>query len=53
MKALLQRVSEASVSLDGEVLSAIGPGLVVLVGSPILRWVVPRRASALTRLRLA
>ena len=31
MRALLQRVSEASVSLEGEVLSAIGPGLVVLV----------------------
>ena len=31
MKALLQRVSEAGVSLDGEMLSAIGPGLVVLV----------------------
>ena len=31
MKALLQRVSEASVSLEGELLSAIGPGLVVLV----------------------
>ncbi len=31
MRALLQRVSEASVSLEGEVLSAIGSGLVVLV----------------------
>ena len=31
MRALLQRVSEASVSLEGEVLSTIGPGLVVLV----------------------
>ena len=31
MKALLQRVSEASVSLKDDVLSAIGPGLVVLV----------------------
>jgi D-tyrosyl-tRNA(Tyr) deacylase len=31
MRALLQRVSKASVSLEGEVLSAIGPGLVVLV----------------------
>jgi len=31
MRALLQRVTEASVSLEGEVLSAIGPGLVVLV----------------------
>ena len=31
MKALLQRVSEASVSLDGEELSAIQTGMVVLV----------------------
>ncbi len=32
MKALLQRVSKASVSIDGEVVGSIGRGLVVLVG---------------------
>jgi len=31
VKALLQRVSEAGVSLEGETIAAIGPGLVVLV----------------------
>ena len=32
MKALLQRVSRASVSVDSEEVGRIGPGLVVLVG---------------------
>ena len=32
MKALLQRVTGASVSIGGEVVGQIGPGLVVLVG---------------------
>lgn len=32
MRALLQRVSEARVRVDGEVTAEIGPGLVVLLG---------------------
>jgi D-tyrosyl-tRNA(Tyr) deacylase len=32
MRAVIQRVSEARVSVDGKVAGAIGPGLVVLLG---------------------
>ncbi|HEX2469165.1 MAG TPA: D-aminoacyl-tRNA deacylase [Candidatus Limnocylindrales bacterium] len=32
MRAVLQRVSEASVRVDGEILASIGPGLAILLG---------------------
>jgi len=32
MKAVIQRVSQASVTIDGQIVSTIGPGLMVLVG---------------------
>jgi D-tyrosyl-tRNA(Tyr) deacylase len=32
MRALVQRVSQAAVRVDGELVSAIGPGLLVLLG---------------------
>jgi D-tyrosyl-tRNA(Tyr) deacylase len=32
MRALVQRVSRASVSVEGELVAAIGPGLLVLLG---------------------
>lgn len=32
MRAVVQRVAEASVTVDGEIVGAIGPGLLVLVG---------------------
>ena len=42
MRAVIQRVAEASVTVDGEVVGAIGPGLVVLAGF------LPEDTSAVT-----
>src|SRR3954447_15428550 len=51
MRALVQRVSEASVSVDGEHVSAIGPGLLVLLG--VHRDDGPDQADKLIRKLLA
>lgn len=32
MRAVIQRVSSASVTIDGKIMSAIGPGLMILLG---------------------
>ena len=45
MKAVLQRVSGASVSVEGEIVGAIGPGLCVLLG--VARADGPEQAARL------
>ena len=51
VRALVQRVSSASVSVDGERVAAIGPGLLVLLG--IRRGDTPEQADRLARKLLA
>ena len=45
MKAVLQRVANAAVSVEGEILGSIGPGLCVLLG--VSRADGPKEASRL------
>jgi len=54
MRALVQRVTEASVTSDGEVVGAIGPGLCVLVGVTHTddESMVPKLADKLWNLRI-
>ena len=47
MRAVVQRVSSASVEVDGETVGAIGTGLLVLVG--VTHTDVPAQAQALAR----
>lgn len=52
MRCVLQRVSRASVEVEGEKIAAIGPGLVALVGvgcdddSDAARWLAAKIAAA-------
>ena len=51
MRVVIQRVAEASVTVDGEVVGAIGPGLVVLVGflpedtRAVIAWMAEKVAN--------
>jgi D-tyrosyl-tRNA(Tyr) deacylase len=47
MRALVQRVREASVSVGGERIAAIGPGMLVLLG--VRRGDTPRQADDMAR----
>jgi D-tyrosyl-tRNA(Tyr) deacylase len=51
VRALVQRVSSASVSVDGETISSIGPGMLVLLG--IRRGDGPAEADRIARKLLA
>ena len=51
MRAVIQRVSQASVAADGGRLAAIGPGLLVLLG--VARGDAPQGANQMVRKLLA
>lgn len=50
MRAVVQRVSQASVTVDGRRVAAIGPGLLVLVG--VTHTDTVERAARIARLRI-
>ena len=54
MRALVQRVSRASVSVDGQAVAAIGPGLLVLLGVHVddTPEIADRLAEKLRKLRV-
>ena len=51
MRALVQRVKQSSVSVDGEIVGAIGPGLMILLGvkegdtEEEAHWLAPKVAN--------
>ena len=51
MRALVQRVKKSSVSVDGEIVGAIGPGLMILLGikegdtEEEAHWLAPKVAN--------
>ena len=54
MRALLQRVSQASVAVDGKIIGAIGPGLLILICAMQgdTRAEADQIAAKITRLRV-
>ena len=49
MRVVIQRVKQSSVTIDGEVVSKIGTGLMILVGLPIQ---VPISITCVARFRV-
>ena len=52
MRAVVQRVSSASVTVEGETVGAVGPGMMVLIGGAAEGGRGGREQSAEPRMRL-